>query len=268
MIISKKVISMGNGAGIYVPKEYEGMEVSVIILEGIEEIKKRILGRLIRFMPNIIGVYLYGSYARGEEEKESDIDILVITKEKEPKIKEIFDDIDVRILTLEELKKGVKNFPAITLPILKESKVFLNPLLLEELKNSKINFKNFKWHFEDIKRIIKITKAFVKIDEEEISPDNIYSLIMRIRICNMMESLIRDKPFSNDSVKKFLFNQGLTEKEYEKVYYIYQQIKNDNNVKMKINKEEIFKLVKILADYSNKLEENVKKLKWQKEKKD
>ncbi|PIU76104.1 hypothetical protein COS75_00845 [Candidatus Pacearchaeota archaeon CG06_land_8_20_14_3_00_35_12] len=258
MIISKTAIGMGNGAAVYVPKEYEGKEVLVILPEGIEDLKKRVLSKLIQFMPNVLGVYLYGSYARGEEKQNSDIDILIIVQEKDIRIKELFDDVDVRVLTLKEIRKGIENFPVVTLPILKESKVFLNPLLLEELRNSKINFDKFKWHFQDIKRIIKIVKTFVEMDEEDISPDNIYSLMMRIRICNMMESLVKNEIFSNKSVKKVLLNYGLTEDEYEKFYSIYQQIRDNKDAKIKINKEEIFKLIKILADYYTKLEKEVK----------
>ena len=56
---------MGNGAAVYIPKEYSGREIVIILPEGIDEIKRRVLTNLIEFMPNIIGVYIYGSYARG-----------------------------------------------------------------------------------------------------------------------------------------------------------------------------------------------------------
>ena len=89
MKILKEVVSIGNGAAVYVPKEYSGREVLITLPEGIDEIKNRILRSLIEWMPNIIGVYLFGSYARKEEDMLSDIDILVVTQEKNEQIKSI-----------------------------------------------------------------------------------------------------------------------------------------------------------------------------------
>ena len=152
MKLIKKVIGIGNGAAVYVPKEYQGREVIIVLPEGISDIKGRVLQGLIEFMPNILGVYIYGSYARSEQGIDSDIDILIITKEKEKRIQNIVKGIDVRVMTLEDIKKSIKNLPALIMPILKEAKVFLNPLLIEELKASDVNFRKFKWNFQDIKR--------------------------------------------------------------------------------------------------------------------
>ena len=83
MRLIKKAVEIGNGAAVYVPKEYLGKEIVITLQESVQEIKKRVLTSLIEFMPNILGVYLYGSYARNEQTLDSDIDILVITKEKD-----------------------------------------------------------------------------------------------------------------------------------------------------------------------------------------
>ena len=210
-------------------------------------------------MPNIIGVYLYGSYARGEEKKESDIDILVIVKEKDEKIKNIFDDIDIRILTIEQVQKLIMKFPAIIMPILKESKTLLNPFLLEELENKEIDFRRFNWHFDDIRRIIKIIEKFVEIDEQNIDVSNIYSLIMRIRILYMIEGLIYKKPFSNAGIKGVLLNHGLSEERYDKFYSIYQNIRDNRYIKDVITKEDVLELIEILKNYLRKIENETKK---------
>lgn len=259
MKFTKKVVEIGNGAAVYVPREYKGREVIVIVPEGINEIKRNILSRLIEFMPNILGVYLYGSYARGEQGKDSDIDILIIVKEKDKKIKELLNDIDIRVLTLEEIRRSIKNFPFLILPILKESKALLNSSLIEELKNSKFDARKFKWHFEDTRRILKIIKTFIDLDDKDIAPSHIYSLIMRIRVCYMVESLLKDKVFSNKAIKRILLDYGLNEKEYERFYSIYRKIREDKEVEEKIDKQEILRLMKILINYYKKLEEEVQK---------
>jgi len=259
MKIIKKVVRIGNGAAVYVPKEYEGKEIVVVLPEGIDEIRNRILYKLIEYMPNILGVYLYGSYSRGEQNRNSDIDILIITKEKDEKLRAILEDIDLRAIDLESLKKSIKNFPAIIMPILKEAKSFLNPLLLEDLKNYEIDLKKFNWHFQDIKRILKIIETFVEIDDKDISPTHIYSLIMRIRICYMMESLLKNKFFSNKSIKELLKEHGLNEKKINKFLDIYREIREDKEVKTIIEKKEILDLIKIVRDYSEKIKNETKK---------
>lgn len=259
MQIIRKVIEIGNGAAVYVPKEYRGKEIVIVLPEGICEIKKRVLSRLIEYMPNILGVYLYGSYARDEQVIDSDIDVLIITKEKDNRIKTLFEDIDVRVITLESIKKSIKNLPAIIMPTLKEAKVLLNPVLLNELKNFKIDFRKFKWNFGDIKRILKIIEKFVELDEKDISPTHIYSLIMRVRICYMMETLLKNKSFSNKAIKNLLLNYGLSNRKINKFYSIYRKVRESQKINEKINKEEILELISVVKDYSKRIENETKK---------
>lgn len=259
MKIMKKVVEIGNGAAVYVPREYKGRQVLIVLPEGIEEIKKRVLARLIDFMPNVLGVYLYGSYARGESTKASDIDLLIVVKEKNDKIKALFDDIDVRVLTLESIRNSIKNFPVPIMIMLREAEVFLNPLLLEELRQEKYDLKGLRWHFEDIKRIIKIIEGFIKLDEKDIDASHIYSLMMRARVLFIIECLLEKKAFSNEGVKKKLLKYGLSERLFDCYYQIYQKIRANETVKEKVNKEEIEKLIDIIKRYSKTLENETKK---------
>ncbi|MBI2045725.1 nucleotidyltransferase domain-containing protein [Candidatus Pacearchaeota archaeon] len=259
MKLIKKAVEIGNGAAVYVPKEYSGKEVVIILPEGVEEIKKRILNNLVEFMPNILGVYLYGSYARGEQETESDVDVLIITKEKDNKIKIILEDIDARVVSLDELKKTIRNYPLFIMPILREAKTLLNPVLLEDLRNSSIDFRKFNWNFEDIGRIIKIAESFIKLDDKDISPSLIYSLIMRIRVCYIIECLLKGKEFSNKGVEKLLLSYGADNKEIERFFHVYRLVRDEESPNIKINEGEVLVLLNILKDYLKKLKDETKK---------
>ncbi len=259
MKLLKKAVGIGNGAAVYVPKEYIGMEVLVTLPEGIDDIRKRVLYNLIEFMPNLIGVYIYGSYARNEQETGSDIDILVIAKEKDKRIKEALSGMDVRVMTLEGLRKSIANFPVLIMPVLKEAKTFLNPLIIEELKNLPLDFKKFKWNFDDIKRIVKIIEEFIEINDEEISPSHIYSLIMRVRICYMIESLLNNNLFYNKRVERVLISYGLGKDKIRKFYRIYRLVRENKKVSEDISKKEVLELVNIVKNYSKKLENETKK---------
>ena len=259
MRMIKKAVMIGNGAAVYVPKEYSGKEIVVVLPEGLDGIRKRVLSGLIEFMPNILGVYLYGSYARGEQTIESDVDILIITEEKDDKIKNLFNDIEVRVLTLDGIKSSINNFPAIIVPILRDSKSFLNPVLLDELKNLKFNFKKFNWHFQESKRIIKIIEKFVEIDEEDIAVSHVYSLIMRFRVLYMIEGLLKNKSFSNVAIKKSLLKRGLSEENYNRFYSVYQRVREDEDVNEKVDKNEIVQLIEILKEYLVEIQNETKK---------
>ena len=263
MKLIKKAVVMGNGAAIYVPKEYSGKQVVIILPEGIEAIKRRIIEKLIDYMGNIVGVYLFGSYARNESHLLSDVDVLIITKDEDKSLKQLFDDIDVRVITLEKIKKSIERFPAITIPILKEAKTIINPLLLDELRNIKINYKNFKWNFDDIKRIIKIIETFIKVDEEDISISHIYSLIMRARICYMIGCLLKNRQFSNKGLQIEMIRRGVDEKKYEKYYDIYRKVRGGEEVEGKIDKEEINYFISIIKKYASELENDVKRKAFQ-----
>lgn len=259
MRMVKQVVEIGNGAAVYVPKEYSGREVVVIFPEEIEDIQKRVLNKLMDFMSNVIGVYVYGSYARGEENENSDIDILIVINEKDERINAVLEDMDARVMTLESIKQSIVKFPGLIMPILNEAKTILNPLLLGELKNSKINYKNFKWNFEDTKRAIKIVEDFIKLDEKNISASHIYSLIMRLRVLNMLEGLIKKRNFSNQKIFEMLKKNNFSDVEIERFFEIYRKIRNDEKVKGKIEKEEILKLICLLKGYLKEVENEAKK---------
>lgn len=261
MKIIKQVVEIGNGAAVYVPKEYKGKEVIVILPDKINDIKKRILNELVDFMPNILGVYLYGSYAREEQTKDSDIDILVIVKNKDENIKKILKNefsLDARIVPLDSLKSSLINFPLLISPILKESVVWLNSQLIDELKEYKINYTKFKWNFDEIKRTIKIIKEFINLDNE-INSSHVYSLIMRIRLCYIIECLLKEKNFTNEGVEKMLLKNGFVKNEIEKYFKIYREIRESGETKQKINREEILKLLNFSKIYSERQENESKK---------
>lgn len=235
-----------------------GKEIVITLQESVQEIKKRVLTSLIEFMPNILGVYLYGSYARNEQTLDSDIDILVITKEKDEKIKNSLKDIDLRVVSIESIKKSLKNYPLLITPIIKESVIFLNPSLLEELRATEIDIKKLKWNFDDIKRIIKIIEKFVEIDDKNIAPSHIYSLIMRIRVCFLIECILSNKSYSNQAVKNLLL-RNFNEKEVSKFLSIYREIRDNEETKEKISKEEILNLISFLKKYSKEVENETEK---------
>ena len=252
-------VGIGNGAAVYVPKEYSGREVIVLLPEGVEGIRKRVFEGISGFLDNIVGVYIFGSYARQEEERNSDVDILIITKEKDVRIKNAIGDGDIRVMTLDSVKRAIREQPLLIVPILREAKTIINPVLLEELKAIEIDFKKFKWNFDDIRRIIKIIEGFIKLDDEDISISHVYSLILRIRVCYLIECLLKNKKFSNEGTKELLLTHGFGRKEIDNYFDVYRRVRDDEEPKDKIKKEDILKIINFLKIYSEKVENETKK---------
>lgn len=59
----------GNSGGILVPREWQGKQVEVILVDRTNEIKKEVLEILNSYLEDLQGIYLVGSYARGEQIK-------------------------------------------------------------------------------------------------------------------------------------------------------------------------------------------------------
>jgi predicted nucleotidyltransferase len=123
---------------------------------------------------NILSIILFGSYARGEETKNSDIDLLIITDKKvdtkkmEDKLKEINLKISSLIFTKEEFKKKIYEFNHQLLEIFYWGKVLFEKdkkfLKLENLYLALYHKKNFVLKFRNrslsMKKLIN-KKCFV-----------------------------------------------------------------------------------------------------------
>ena len=82
-MITKLVQKFGNSAHVVLPKEYIGKRIRFIAEpKTFDDIKSQVLEILKPYLENILGIYLYGSYARNEQIIDSDVDILVITNTK------------------------------------------------------------------------------------------------------------------------------------------------------------------------------------------
>src|SRR3989338_4831627 len=75
----RNISRWGNSSGILLPRESVGMQAKVILIDRTLEIKKEVISILDQYLDDIQGIYLTGSYARGDQDKDSDIYILAIS---------------------------------------------------------------------------------------------------------------------------------------------------------------------------------------------
>ena len=242
----------GNSSHVILPKGWEGHKVLLKKLDI--DPKKEIIELLAPYLKDIIGIYLYGSYARKENKENSDIDVIIITDKKiKIKIKKPFDLVQIE-------KEKVNNFkkinPVLFYSFIFESETIINNSFLEELKKEELKKDFFKEFIEDTNRVISINKELLDLDKTEnqnyVDNNLIYSLMLRLRGVYITEMLLKKEKFSNASFFKFLRNKLVYD---PSIYYeIYQSVRDDKKTNKQITIEETEKLLNLLDEIVLKLE--------------
>ena len=235
----KNVIKVGNSAGVLVPKEWLDGKAKVELVEEPINIQKDVIEILHNFLDDVIAIYLVGSYARGEQDEKSDIDILVISNEKKEEIHS--GKYNISICPLKNIKKTLVKNPLMILPRIKEAKPIMNKNFLEILQYPKPTKKQFNEFFKSSKRILKINKELIK--RKKIDENIIYSLFLRLRGFFIIKCLLSAEDYSNKNFKKYLISNEIN---YEKMHKIYSQVKLNKIYKKEILLEEVNKLLFLL----------------------
>lgn len=252
--IRKKVTRSGNGGAVWVPKDWLGEEIIITRIETPKlSIEEEIINILLPNLEKVIAIFLYGSYARNEQTKNSDIDVLVIVKEKF-KI-DSAKRLDVSLLALSEAKKAVHENPFIY-SIIKESKAIINDYLLDELRKENKDFRIFiKWYAKTSLDNINSSKELIELDRMESeylsSYSVIYSTMLRLRGIFLINLVLENKEFSNLTFKRYMA-KFISESEYKKIYNIYRDVRDNRKCIEKIQINLACRLLDVLQNESDK----------------
>ena len=248
----KKTVKAGNSSAVILPRAWLNQEVRVellkknpetILLDVINTAKKHIE------LKKIIGIYLVGSYARGEESKDSDIDVMVISSNIDREmIHEGF--YNILIVSEELLNQKLKQNLFPVGQMIKEAKPLINSSYLN-LIEVKVTKKNVKWYIDTTNEKLKLIKNLIKKSGEKVNSRIIYTLILRIRTLHIIQKLINNENYSK---KDFI---SLIEKiSSRNSYESYLEVKNELKETNKVAKKEAEKLY----NYLEKQLESVKKV--------
>jgi predicted nucleotidyltransferase len=249
----KKAVKAGNSSAVILPRAWLNQEVRVelvkksnktILLEVIDIIKEYV------DIERIIGIYLVGSYARNEETKDSDIDILVINDcIDKPVIKEGI--YNILIISAELLKQKLENDLFPIGQMIKEAKPLINSSYLDSIE-VKITKKNVKWYIDTTKEKLELIKEILENKEKEIDNRVIYTLVLRIRTLYITQKLINNQDYSNKKFLKLIKRISGSNNAYNS----YLSVKNNSKEKNLTKKQEAEKLY----PYLKKQLDDVKKL--------
>ena len=237
----KKAVKAGNSSSVILPRAWLHKEVRIELLERTpESVLLDVLNIIKNKIPliDIIGIYLVGSYARGEETEDSDIDILVVTKHiNEPEIKEGIYSITIASKKIIEKKLETNLFPIGQM--LKEAKPLLNSDYLSSI-NIQVTKNNINWYLKTTKEKLELIKASLQ-KIKKIDPRIIYTLILRIKTLYIIEKLISNKNYSGKE-----FRDLIDKIAGKNAYASYLSVKNNSEEKSLCLKEEAEKLASYL----------------------
>src|SRR3989338_5832648 len=154
--IVKTVVKSGNGGAVWVPKNWLGQEVIVLLPEKPKlELREKIIHLLEPYLKDIISVGIYGSYSRGEQTKDSDIDVLVITKDRNLKLNFKEENIELVSFPIDKFKKAIEKHPVMYYQMAQEAEPLINGHIFEELKGIKVSKESFKYYLTETKEHIE-----------------------------------------------------------------------------------------------------------------
>lgn len=235
--IVKKTIRVGNSAGVILPKEWLNTEVKIVLQPlNIEKDVLDIL-RTEKFLGKISGIYLTGSYARGEQTIDSDIDILVITNSFNNRIKR--GKYDFLFISKDKIEDQLRENALPILPMLRESKIILNENLIKKYLNTELNQENLKWHIETtIKMMNEVQEDinFAKKINGMVSDASAYSLILRLRTLYIIDCIRKNKLANKKEFLKLIKKISGSDNAYQR--YVYAKNNNPLESKLQINDAE------------------------------
>ena len=244
----KQTREVGTSAGVLLPRRWLNKQVVVTLFSpSNKEIASDVLNILFKNNLNedVKGIYLIGSHARGDYASDSDIDVLVLTKEKNKLIDSGM--YEIILVSEQNFLKDLSN-SLYYISILKEAKPIINKDLIERYSKDKIILKS-KRILNEIGKMVKINKETIKLclDNNMKVPDGIvYSIVLRLRELYLIKDLVSGKMYSR---KDFIKLTG------EKVYSAYSRIKRDEKEIDDTSPDEILNLMNLSEKWLKELKE-------------
>ncbi len=259
--IVKTVVKSGNGGAVWVPKDWLGEEVVILLPEKPRlGTKERVFRMLEPYLKDIISVGIYGSYARNEQTMQSDLDVLVITTGKALHINA--KGMDIVSFPMDKFRIAIEKHPVIYYQMVHEVVPLINADVLDKLKAIVPPKESLKNYLSETQEHLKSNKELLeldKLDGDSITSNSIlYSSILRLRGLFIIKCILNKTKFSSKRFKKGVINNGLKNNEFAdsiRVFRLIRDNKKAQGISVKTHVAE--KLLSILEKELNELEAQV-----------
>ncbi len=251
----KKTVRAGNSSAVILPRAWLDQEVRVELVKKTPEIILYETLKIISTQINtkeIIGIYLVGSYARGEEDRESDIDILIITRsiDKEMISEGIY---NILIISQELLKWKLENDLLPIGPMLAEAVPLINSSYLDNI-NVNSTYKNLKWYIDTTKDKIGLIRRALDSTKGKVDNSVIYTIVLRIRTLYTIRKLIKNEKYSKKEFLRFIDKISGSGSAYE-AYVLVKNNLDEDAITTKDEAERLYSyLIKQLKEVIGLLE--------------
>lgn len=253
--VIKPIVKVGNSAGVILPRGWLNGKARIELVEKPLDIKKDIFEILELYLEDIVGIYLVGSYARDEQTRDSDVDILVITNKTNKEIKT--GKYEIILISKDFLENSLKKNALPILPMLREAKAIINEELIEKYENYKLNRENLRKRIELCKSALAIDREMINLDIEwpsNCSDAVAYSLVLNLRTIYIINKLRDNKKISNGEIKLLIKNISDSLRAYEG----YLRAKNNEKPLEDLPVEEAQKLYNYVIKELEKIEKWLK----------
>jgi predicted nucleotidyltransferase len=232
--IIKRVMRSGNAGSVYVPRDW----IDQMVMIRLFSVNGMVLEALSPYLENIVGIYLYGVHARGEEAHDSDVDVLVITNKRIPLGK--VEGMNITVLKVDEIENYVRLNPVEFHSMIRDAVPIINESLLEEMKNFELGEEHRKGYYEDVRKSLSFAREMeLEGDLEAV----VYSLMLRLKGMYLLQS--RDKEYSRKELEDFIEEKGMNRDRFRRLYGVYRAKRDDRKVDYEISQADVRKLYKI-----------------------
>jgi len=258
-IISRKAIKSGNASAVVLPKSWLNKNVKV---ELVDKNKETILHDVLDIVKShidlseIIGIYLVGSHARGDNEYASDVDILIISEKTDRELIKK-EDYEILIVSLNLLNYKLNENLLPIGTMLKEAQPLLNNNFLKGITIN-VTKNNIKLYMETTEDRLKIIKSSIdrienKKPNGKLSDAIAYSLILRLRTLYMIDCLRNKKAYNKNEFIELTKRVSGSLTAYER--YVYSKSNEDSRRVLLLSEGK--KLYIYLKEYLQKIRKSI-----------
>ena len=231
----KTVVRSGNGGAVWVPKSWRGEEVVVILPQKpAASAKERVLLAMQPYLQDIVSAGMVGSHARGDQDKHSDIDALIITSNKRIAAEMKKKNVDAICLSPETARSAVSKYPLWYYQMARESRPIINGAFLEELRQVRPAKSGLKKGIVEAALSLESSKQLIDLDRLDSgtvqSASAIYSLVLRLRELYALHCILSNEPYSSKGLKAWLLSKGITSGECKSSFEVFRQVRDGRKV--------------------------------------
>ncbi len=207
--------------------------------------------RKVERLKGVKAILLYGSFARGEEDFLSDVDIMVIIDN--PEIKEYIQnelkELNPTITTMNGIVESIKLHPSTAVMLKEAIPLYGNlPDLPEPRKEDYLRELN------EALKILDITEGLLNEIGEDATSTIVYSCILRARQAYIIKCLIRKEKMTKKGFIEELKKIGIKPE-----YYDYYRLARDDKLNITLPSHRLKRLIRAVRRYVRKVREEVKK---------